>query len=191
MYSLTVLLISAVVVLIAGLFIGLLIGRRSSEANTKYREAERKLDQVLQDKRAYEDEVVEHFTKTAKLLNNLTDSYRDVHAHLATGAATLCQGQGPVLLDEIRGVGDDAEIPPHLASISQPLDYAPKSSPEEKGMLNEEFGLDRQPVSDASAAQEASQEVARDELDRQNPQPEPEEASGVSSEPVDTEQQQK
>ena len=34
-------------------------------------------------------------------------------------------------------------IPADLADIRPPLDYAPKASPEEKGMLNEEFGIDR------------------------------------------------
>ena len=46
---------------------------------------------------------------------------------------------------------DPAEIPANLADIQQPLDYAPKTSPDEKGMLNEEFGLDRT----ATAAEES------------------------------------
>ncbi|MBA6412982.1 DUF1043 family protein [Parahaliea sp. F7430] len=144
MYSITIVAISVAIALLVGLGIGLLLGRRSSADGKKYREVERKLDQVIQDKRAYEDEVVEHFGKTAKLLNSLTDSYRDVHNHLANGAATLCQGQGPISMDRLERAGDDAEIPAHLASIQPPLDYAPKSSPEEKGMLNEEFGLENE-----------------------------------------------
>ena len=143
-YSLEILVAAAAGILIVGLLIGLLLGRRSSPGNQKYREVERKLDQVLQDKKAYEDDVVEHFSDTAKLLNNLTESYRDVHNHLARGAATLCQGEGPVALERLQGTGDPAEIPPKLADVQPPLDYAPKSSPDEKGMLNEEFGLDRQ-----------------------------------------------
>lgn len=156
MYSLTIVIASAVVCLLVGLGLGLLAGRRSSAEGRKYREVERKLDQVIQDKRAYEDEVVEHFAKTAKLLNGLTDSYRDVHNHLATGAATLCQGQGPISLERLQSAGDDAEIPPHLANIQPPLDYAPKSSPEEKGMLNEEFGLERVKREKAESAEEGA-----------------------------------
>jgi uncharacterized membrane-anchored protein YhcB (DUF1043 family) len=129
--------------LVAGIVIGLLVGRRQSPASQKYREVERKLDQVLQDKKAYEDEVVEHFGQTARLLNSLTESYREVHNHLAHGAANLCQGQGPVSLDRLQGRGDPTEIPAGLAAVEPPLDYAPKASPDEKGMLNEEFGLDR------------------------------------------------
>jgi uncharacterized membrane-anchored protein YhcB (DUF1043 family) len=127
-----------------GLYLGWLLGRRTASTNQKYREVERKLDQVLQDKKVYEDEVVGHFTETAKLLNNLTESYRDVHNHLAKGAATLCQGEGPVALGRLENDHESAEIPSHLAHIQPPLDYAPKTSPDEKGMLNEEFGLDRE-----------------------------------------------
>ena len=144
--SLNILIAAGVALLVLGLLIGLLLGRRTSPAGQKYRDVERKLDQVLQDKKAYEDEVVEHFTDTAKLLNNLTESYRDVHNHLAQGAATLCQGEGPVALDRLENSRDPAEIPSHLADIQPPLDYAPKTSPDEKGMLNEEFGLERKPT---------------------------------------------
>jgi hypothetical protein len=94
--------------------------------------------------------VVEHFTETAKLLNNLTESYRDVHNHLAQGAATLCQGEGPISLERLESRRDLTEIPANLAHIQPPLDYAPKNSPDEKGMLNEEFGLDREPLAAAT-----------------------------------------
>jgi hypothetical protein len=135
-----------------GLWLGWAIGRRTSTAGQKYREVERKLDQVMQDKKVYEDEVVEHFTETAQLLNNLTESYRDVHNHLASGASTLCQGKGPVSLEHLQSERDPSEIPANLAHIQPPLDYAPKTSPDEKGMLNEEFGLDRKQRADAPAA---------------------------------------
>ena len=45
--------------------------------------------------------------------------------------------------DRLQNQGDPNEIPADLAAIQPPLDYAPKTSPDEKGMLNEEFGLDR------------------------------------------------
>lgn len=157
MYSLTIVIAGAAAGLVVGLALGILLGRRSSPAGQKHREVERKLDQLLQDKKAYEDEVVEHFSDTAKLLNNLTESYRDVHNHLATGAADLCQGNGPLVLDRLENKRDPAEIPPQLADIQQPLDYAPKSSPDEKGMLNEEFGLDR----GATAPTTETEETAR------------------------------
>lgn len=152
--SMEILIAAAAGLLIVGLFFGWLIGKRTSTAGQKSREVERKLDQILQDKKIYEDEVVEHFTETAKLLNNLTESYRDVHNHLANGAGTLCQGEGPVALGRLENERDSSEIPPNMAQIQPPLDYAPKTSPDEKGMLNEEFGLDRQTAAVAPDAVE-------------------------------------
>ncbi len=143
------LFLAAAAALLIGLGLGLWLGRATSKGNQKSREMERKLDQVLQDKKAYEDEVVEHFADTARLLNRLTDNYREVHTHLAEGANRLCQGQGPLALDQLGGREDPAEIPPHLADVKQPLDYAPKTSPDEKGMLNEEFGLERKAAAKA------------------------------------------
>lgn len=142
-YSLEVLIAAGVALLLVGIVVGVAVGRRTSSAGQKYREVERKLDRVLQDKKLYEDEVVEHFTETAQLLNKLTDSYRQVHNHLASGAATLCEGQGPVSLEQLESGREPAEIPEDMIHIQPPLDYAPKSSPDEKGMLNEEFGMER------------------------------------------------
>ena len=136
-------IIGGAALLLLGLGIGLLLGRRSSPQSQKNRDVERKLDQVLQDKKAYEDEVVEHFTDTAKMLNTLTESYREVHKHLAKGAAELCQEQGPVVMGKLEDGRDTAEIRAQLADIQPPLDYAPKTSPDEKAMLNESFGLER------------------------------------------------
>lgn len=139
----TVQIFAGLALLIIGLGLGMLLGRRSSPQNQKNREVERKLDQILQEKKTYEDEVVEHFTDTAKLLNSLTQSYREVHNQLAKGATELCQGQGPVIVGQLEGSHEEAKNPSQLADIQPPLDYAPKTSPDEKGMLNESFGLDR------------------------------------------------
>ena len=149
-FSLELLWAAGAALTVLGLLIGWLIGRRTGTAAQKYRQVERKLDQVLQDKKAYEDDVVEHFTETATLLNTLTGSYRDVHNHLSKGAGDLCQGNGPVSLGHLQDGRDPEEIPAQLADIQPPLDYAPKNSPDEKGMLNEEFGFERKPQDPAN-----------------------------------------
>jgi uncharacterized protein len=134
---------AGIALLLIGLAAGFFAGRRSSDAAQRCRDLERRLDQAIQDKRAYEDEVVEHFSRTAQLLNGLTASYREVHNHLANGAGTLCRGGGPVSLEHLKPPTDGTELPADLVEVRQPLDYAPKSSPDEKGMLNAEFGLER------------------------------------------------
>ena len=135
-------------------FLGWLVGRNTSAATQKSRELAEKLERLVQEKKAYEEEVVEHFTETAALLNNLTESYREVHNHLAHGAATLCHGKGPISMERLRNEKDPAEIPDELITPRPPLDYAPKLSPDEKGMLNEEFGLDRDSLTVATAKME-------------------------------------
>mgnify|MGYP001823750790 CR=1 FL=1 len=143
-YSLQVLLGVGIAVGLLGLFLGWTAGKRASADARKHRELTLKLDRVMQDKKTYEDDVVEHFTETAKLLNSLTESYREVHNHLAQGANGLCQGKGPVSLDQLQNRRNPDEIPGNLTHLQPPLDYAPKTSPDEKGMLNEEFGLERE-----------------------------------------------
>jgi uncharacterized membrane-anchored protein YhcB (DUF1043 family) len=142
--NLPVVIVGALLLLAVGLGIGILMGRGMSPGAQKYRETERQLDQVLQDKKAYEDDVVQHFTETARLLNNLTESYREVHNQLAQGASNLCRDQGPVPLGRLENERDRAEIPDDLINIKPPLDYAPKSSPDAKGVLSEEFGVEQE-----------------------------------------------
>jgi uncharacterized membrane-anchored protein YhcB (DUF1043 family) len=146
-YTLSTLLLAAVFALIVGLATGTLLSRRLSSDGRKQRELERSLDQLLQQQKDYQHEVVEHFTDSAKLLGKLAESYRDVHNHLANGANNLCDDQTGELLQRIPdnsatqvGTGGSLE------SAQPPLDYAPKVSPHATGVLNEEFGLDKKPA---------------------------------------------
>ena len=40
----------------------------------------------------YRDQVTQHFMRTSELVREMTQSYRAVHEHLATGARELCEG---------------------------------------------------------------------------------------------------
>lgn len=155
MYSLNIVLMGGAALFLVALGLGILLGRAMSPQGQKNRELESQLDQALQDKKAYEDDVVEHFSDTAALLNKLTQSYTDVHNHLAKGATTLCEGQGPVSLEKIDSAESGTAIPGQLADVQAPLDYAPKSSPNEPGMLNEEFGLERVKTAETDPASPA------------------------------------
>ena len=146
MYSISSLLITGIVALVAGLCLGMLISRRLSPDVRKQRELERSLDRLLQQQKDYQQEVVEHFTDTSKLLGKMAESYRDVHNHLATGAGTLCNDEGGNILHRI---ADDSLVEPGtipgLEAVEPPRDYAPKLSPHATGVLNEEFGLEKKP----------------------------------------------
>lgn len=137
-----ILLLIGAALLIVGLVIGLLIGKRSAPGEVKQRDMEERLDSLLAEHKAYQNDVSNHFSQTAALVNNLTIAYQEVHQHLAKGAGELCDGEGPLPLSQPEPEADPKEIPSELGDIKQPLDYAPKSSPDETGMLNEKFGLE-------------------------------------------------
>ncbi len=54
-------------------------------------ELQEKLTQLQQEFDSYRDEVGKHFLTTSQLVQKMTESYRDVYEHLATGSEALCQ----------------------------------------------------------------------------------------------------
>jgi uncharacterized membrane-anchored protein YhcB (DUF1043 family) len=143
-YEFSSLLATALVALAVGGGLGALIARKYSFDGRKQRELERNVNKLLQQQKDYQHEVAMHFTDTAKLLNNLAESYRDVHNHLASGASELCADDAGNILRPIPDAGL-AQITsgPEPEAVQPPLDYAPKESPYATGVLNEEFGLDK------------------------------------------------
>jgi uncharacterized membrane-anchored protein YhcB (DUF1043 family) len=158
-YSFSNVFLTAVIALLAGGGIGFLLSRQMSADIKKTRELERNVDRLLKQQRDYQHGVTEHFTDTAKLLNTLAESYRDVHNHLATGAASLCNDNSASILGRIPD-GSMLQLTeaPNLEAIQPPLDYAPKSSPYETGMLNEEFGLEKPAQEEVQAPSPADHE---------------------------------
>lgn len=116
---------------------------------------EQKLVEVQQEFQAYQAKVNEHFDVSANLINRLTESYKDVHEHLATSAETLCQDEqiknrlSDSLLSSnamLSNATPANELLPKRrnerpAPTEQPKDYAPKKSPDEPGALSEGYGL--------------------------------------------------
>jgi len=142
LYDLTIISLSL-------LFVGLIVGYLWAAKRAPSPQAQRKLEEHMQklesQQEDYQHQVNEHFSETAALLNQLTDSYRDVHNHLAKGAQLLCGDQASEHLQQL-GVNptenfSGEEVPPE--DITPPLDYAPKNDPHAKGVLNEEFGLEK------------------------------------------------
>ena len=81
--------IGLVIGIAAGFFFGQLDGfkRRQRE------ELQSKLESTQKTLAEYKQEVTAHFVKTSSLVNNLTESYKAVHEHLAGGAKVLCDSQ--------------------------------------------------------------------------------------------------
>ena len=163
MYSISTVAVIAAIALLIGTGVGILLSRRLTPDSRRQRELERNLDQLLKRQKDYQHEVVAHFSDTAALLNNLAESYRDVHNHLASGASNLCDDPTGAILPQFpESAMDEIATQATPATVQAPLDYAPKNSPFETGVLNEEFGLDKQ-----SPEQEPSEFAEKERASRQ------------------------
>ncbi|WP_346839317.1 DUF1043 family protein [Microbulbifer sp. SAOS-129_SWC] len=112
---------------------------RTQELELRLREANDKLED-------FQLQVNEHFDQTSQLVHNLTESYREVHEYLANSALRLSsQDIGRQMLEA--GSGKLSDNDEHLQSVTPPRDWAPKE-PGAKGTLDEDFGLDKEPLSD-------------------------------------------
>lgn len=144
MYSLELLIAIALGASVVGLFAGYLIAQRTAPSQQSQNQLQSHLQDLQQQQENYQHEVTEHFVETANLLNQLTNSYTDVHNHLAKGAQLLA---GENASDSLQALPDNKDLSKRKKldenNMSPPLDYAPKRAPNAPGMLNEEFGLDK------------------------------------------------
>jgi uncharacterized membrane-anchored protein YhcB (DUF1043 family) len=74
-----------------GMACGVGIAYLTSAVTRRTRELQDTCDSLQQELDAYRDQVGQHFRKTADLVQKMTDSYRDVYEHLATGSQSLCR----------------------------------------------------------------------------------------------------
>ena len=138
-----------------GFIIGLIAGAisykllKSDEAKVK--SLEEQLEKVESEFESYKDNVHSHFNNSAQLLTTLTESYREVYRHMAAGAQALCP---EYISDQLshsaraqESLTRDSFAQPSeqdaAEQFSPPLDYAAKTSPDQKGNLSEDYGLDK------------------------------------------------
>jgi len=138
-----------------GFAIGIIVGaaayKQLMSDEAKVKTLEDQLHNLEREHEAYKDNVHSHFNNTATLLNNLTDSYREVYRHVASGAQALCpeyiseqlthsaKAQDSLTRDTF--AGDPGN--PEAEEIVPPRDYADKTDPDGKGSLAEDYGLDK------------------------------------------------
>lgn len=75
----------------AGIACGLAISLLFRGHRQRVEELEQELSVLQQQFDGYREQVDRHFLTTSELVQKMTDSYRDVYAHLAAGSAALCQ----------------------------------------------------------------------------------------------------
>lgn len=150
--------ILALIGVAVGLVIGYLLGRGGT---AKQQKVSRELEATRAELDRYKQEVTTHFETTAELVNGLTEQYRQVHQHLASGAQTLCsdthpgeslqaslqprleQSAIPTVTDSVPSDDSAAVAPTEPEAepepdLTPPRDYAPKA-PDEDGMLSDRY----------------------------------------------------
>ena len=145
--------IIGIITLAVGALIGYLLGR-SGDSSNKQQQLIDQLNESQRELGEYKEQVNSHFEQTAALVNNLTESYKAVHQHLAQGSEALCLTEHtPVELDKApmqSRISDQSEVevptvtetvtPEEEQVVEPPRDYAPKQ-PDEEGTLSEGYGL--------------------------------------------------
>lgn len=110
---------------IVGLTVGGIAGRWRGKHDNKSLELEKEVDQLRSDMNQYRDEVGEHFNKTGELFNTMTQNYRDIYEHLATGAQKLSNDKTDVFqLNGFDGVPKLKDETADSTAPQAPSDYA-------------------------------------------------------------------
>ena len=136
--------LTGLVCLVLGVVAGYVMASRMNSAPSKVSELEQKLQDLQRTHDRYREEVSEHFSTTAELVQQMTDSYKDVYQHLASGAQDLCSGEVaskllPTSHEPVFGIS----LQNHEGEIQAPKDYAPRLDPAKSGALSEDFGLEK------------------------------------------------
>ena len=136
----TNLILAAIVALVVGIVIGVLVGRSGQTTNLRQRRVEQQIEELRSEYTRYQAQVNEHFMESAHLLRRFNDAYRDVNQHMARGANRLCNDED--WMEELEQESSRARLEgTGKDGVEPPRDYAPKSGPEDKGTLAEDFGL--------------------------------------------------
>ena len=145
--------IISVAVFLVGAATGALLFRALKSDAVKVKSLEAQLQALSEEHETYKSNVHLHFGNTAKLLNDMTDSYRKVYLHLASGAQSLCpdyissqlslSNDAKALLEREDGIqsnpAETAQEPPP----APPRDYAERMDAEDrKETLSEDYGIE-------------------------------------------------
>lgn len=152
MYSIEILILVSLVMIVIGIAIGVVAGRAWVPPQQQ-KALESSLHSAKQELEAYQQDVAKHFQQTSRHVTELTQSYRDLHEHLAKGALHLTN------TDISRQMLDAGEKQAKLEGFDQskvqpPRDWAPRRTTG-IGTLSEEYGLkDTEHTDDSSSDDE-------------------------------------
>jgi len=104
-----------VALLVAGLLLGLFIGRSRGDAGTRIRDLEREVERLRQEGARYREQVAQHFGDTSDKFRDLTTQYAHLYKHLAKGARDLCGDVPAIRFDQRALLESDAASTPTTA----------------------------------------------------------------------------
>ncbi|MCH7816534.1 MAG: DUF1043 family protein [Proteobacteria bacterium] len=143
--------LTAIGCMAVGVVVGVVFASRLNTSPSRVQELESQIRDLKDNHTDYRDSVSDHFSMTAELIQHMTESYKEVYQHLATGAQDLCSSE---VANKLLPASSDAVFDPNDNNVESnnlipPKDYAAKQNPDQKGALSEDFGLDKlQLVSD-------------------------------------------
>ncbi len=145
MFSLEILVAVGAISAVIGGLIGAFASRKYIPPEQQ-KDLEQSLQLTRQELNKYQQDVANHFAETSRLVNNLTQSYKDVHEHLAKGAVQLTNSEisQSFLAAGDKALGIEAGDAINEVQPEPPRDWAPKT-PGETGLLSEEYGLNDDP----------------------------------------------
>ncbi len=132
---------------VIGLVAGALIFKQFLSDAAKVKNLTEELDELNEKHNDYQQSVYSHFESTAKLVNKLTQSYREVYEGLARDADILCPEDITKQLaltkqsSDLLGTDTRSNLNEQMDDLFPPRDYATKTSPEQKGGLAADYGL--------------------------------------------------
>lgn len=141
--------------MILGVIIGLIFGAALFFALAKFKGTDdaSKRKKLEEEYGKYRKKVDDHFVNTAVLLKGLTDQYRDVYRHIASGAGELCSEEAKALQTDLEETALLAAQPVKKfeASETNKVDHDVK---EPEGVTEDEIPL----VSKAEVSAELAEE---------------------------------
>ena len=142
MSTLTIIITAATFFLI-GAGLGHLFARQNKTGDQSVQDLEKKLAQSERQLKRYQQEVTDPFLKVSHLTTSMSQSYRQIHEHLATSAIRLASPEiGRQLLksggSDLNLTDEDGKPLISAEDVQPPRDYAPKVP---GGILSEDYGL--------------------------------------------------
>lgn len=145
---------------LGGMLVGALLYHLLAGSKAECGKLQGQLDEMHHEFNDYQSKVSDHFSTTSHLINKLTDSYRNVHEHMASGAENLCEDESVKNLLSDSLLSSNALLSDKITKrrtertkpLEQPKDYAPKTQPDEKGTLSEAFSVKEDAITEVPLA---------------------------------------